>query len=187
MHFETHLPWGASSRHRVADLLLSSLPAIAWCVLQAPFLLWLWRNLPSGDYATSLVLLVVAAVPVAIQARLVLREESATRGAGLTHSPAASSLLVAAAIASVVVAVWDIDLLSGALFGVGSYALFGLYVSAARWRSALPAALLLVATLPFGHHLHAYLGFPARTAVASIVHEGFKVLGNPSLTSQTVL
>jgi exosortase O len=180
-----------SSRHRVAEVgeaLAAALLPLAFCVLQAPSISWLCRSLPSGEYFTSLVLLALAGVPVALRAHRVLREERSTRGACLTYSPAAVGLLLAAALASLAAeALWDIHVLSGVLCGVGAYALFGLYVSPARWSSALPAALLLVATLPFGHHLHAYFGFPARMAVASIVHGGFEVLGIPSLTSQTVL
>ncbi|MGC4122428.1 MAG: exosortase O [Myxococcales bacterium] len=165
---------------RAAALLL---PA-TWFVLQAPVLSWLWRHLPSEEYFSSLALLAVAAVPVA---RATLRERRSTPWT-LTATPAAVALLLASAVASLAAdALWDVDLLASVLFGVGTYALYGLYVSRARWRSALPAALLLIATLPFGHHLHSYLGFPARLAVASIVHEGFQAIGIPSLTAQTVL
>ncbi len=183
MPFDAHavtLPRDRTSS--VGDRVARVALPLAWLVLQAPFLRWLWVHLPSSEYATSLLLLALAGVPLAVRGFRSLEAE------GLTASrPAVALLAIAAALSLAVEALWDFDLLSGVLFGVGSYALFGLYVSSARWRAALPAALLLVAALPFGHHLHAYLGFPARVAVASVVHQCLEALGIAALGSQTVL
>src|SRR5207244_267239 len=48
----------------------------------------------------------------------------------------------------------------------GSYGLLGLYLPPARWRRALPAALLLVGVLPFGDQADTWLGFATRVATA---------------------
>src|SRR5205807_1363606 len=44
----------------------------------------------------------------------------------------------------------DVSLLSATCFGVASYGLIGLYLPCGAWVRGLPAALLLVAVLPFG-------------------------------------
>jgi hypothetical protein len=47
----------------------------------------------------------------------------------------------------------DINTLSASLFGLATYGLVGLWMTPRRWMTGLPAALLLIGTLPFGEHL----------------------------------
>jgi exosortase O len=81
----------------------------------------------------------------------------------------------------------DINTLSATMFGVASYGLLGLWMDMARWRQGLPAALLLVSALPFGDHLQTFIGYPVRIFTAGAVQEGFRILGIPTITVDTIL
>jgi exosortase O len=97
--------------------------------------------------------------------------------------------LLAAALAGGVLftRILDIRLFAAVTFGLGTYALAGLYVSAAAWRRALPAALLLVAALPFGEQASTYVGFTARVFTARAVEELFGAFGLASMSANAIL
>lgn len=176
---------GAQRWERV--LLATAVPA-AWLWLQAPVLTWLWASLPTPEYASSLVLLLAAGGLLATRAIRTWR--AGHLGAAFLPSlrPAPLALAVGCAAGTVALRTfWDADLPAAALFGLGAYGLAGLHVAPGPWRRAAPGALLLVAALPFGHHLNAYLGFPARLATAELVHALFSTAGLSSINAQTVL
>jgi exosortase O len=81
----------------------------------------------------------------------------------------------------------DINTLSASLFGLATYGLLGLWMSPRRWLAGLPAALLLIGTLPFGEHLQTFVGYPMRIATAQIVQEGLQAVGIQSVGVDTIL
>jgi exosortase O len=81
----------------------------------------------------------------------------------------------------------DINTLSASLFGMATYGLIGLWMSPRRWLAGLPAALLLIGTLPFGEHLQTFVGYPMRIATARILQEGFHAIGVHSIGVDTIL
>lgn len=81
----------------------------------------------------------------------------------------------------------DINTLSASLFGLATYGLIGLWMSPRRWLAGLPAALLLIGTLPFGEHLQTFVGYPMRIATARILQEGFQAIGVHSIGVDTIL
>lgn len=81
----------------------------------------------------------------------------------------------------------DINTLSASLFGLASYGLLGLWLHPARWRQGLPAALLIVGTLPFGEHLDTFIGYPVRIFTAALVRDGLNGLGIESVGIDTIL
>jgi exosortase O len=81
----------------------------------------------------------------------------------------------------------NVNTLSTTLFGLASYGLLGLWLSPARWRQGLPAALLLIGTLPFGDHLQTFVGYPLRILTAAIVRDGLAALGVVAVGIDTIL
>jgi len=81
----------------------------------------------------------------------------------------------------------DINTLSASLFGLATYGLLGLWMSPRRWLAGLPAALLLIGTLPFGEHLQTFVGYPMRIATAQIVQKGLQAAGIQSIGVDTIL
>ncbi len=81
----------------------------------------------------------------------------------------------------------DINTLSATLFGLATYGLVGLWMNPTSWRGGLPAALLLVGTLPFGEHMQTFIGYPLRIATARLVSAGMAALGYPNLGVDTIL
>lgn len=81
----------------------------------------------------------------------------------------------------------DINTLSASLFGLATYGLIGLWMSPRRWLAGLPAALLLIGTLPFGEHLQTFVGYPMRIATAQIVQNGLQAVGVHTVGVDTIL
>jgi exosortase O len=161
---------------------------LAWVWLQAPVLAWLWTSLPTSEYSSSLALLLLAGAFLATRALRSWRAGRLQASAWPVLRPAPLSLLLGCAAGSVALrACWDVNVPAAALLGLGTYGLWGLHVPPAAWRRAAPGALLLCAALPFGPHLDAYLGFPARLATAKLVHALFSAVGLRSIDAQTVL
>jgi exosortase O len=82
---------------------------------------------------------------------------------------------------------FDINTLSAGLFGLASYGMLGLWFSPTRWRQGLPAALLLIGTLPIGEHMDTFIGYPLRMLSATVVRDGISALGIHSLNLDTIL
>jgi exosortase O len=81
----------------------------------------------------------------------------------------------------------NVNTLSTTLFGLASYGLLGLWLSPARWRQGLAAALLLIGTLPFGDHLQTFVGYPLRILTAVLVRDGLAALGVVAVGIDTIL
>lgn len=81
----------------------------------------------------------------------------------------------------------DVNTLSASLFGLASYGLLGLWMRPRHWREGLPAALLLIGTLPFGAHLQTFVGYPMRILTATMVGDGLAAAGVSSISVDTIL
>lgn len=161
---------------------------LAWTVLFADLLSWLVATLGHDDFRLNLILLVGL---VALVARRVWSDpgqvlDRLAEGPRLRIGPLV--LAVGGALGWLAVDYWwDFDIISASLFGLGTYGLIGLYLSPDRWRSGLPAALLLIGALPFGTHLNIYLGFPARMLTAELVQQALSAAGVAVESAQTLL
>ncbi len=80
-----------------------------------------------------------------------------------------------------------INTISATLFGIGSYGLLGLTLDSQRWRRGLPAAVLVIGTLPFGAHIETFLGYPLRIATAKLVGDMLATAGYASIGVDTIL
>ena len=81
----------------------------------------------------------------------------------------------------------DVSFLGAALFGLGSYGLWGLYVDGGRWRRGLLATLLLIGVLPFGEQADTYAGFALRALTARSVGGVLAGLGIAAVPAETIL
>ncbi len=80
-----------------------------------------------------------------------------------------------------------INTLSASLFALASYGLLGLWMQPQAWRQGLPAALLLVGTLPFGDHMQTFIGYPLRIFTATLIRDGLEAAGVAALGVDTIL
>ena len=102
--------------------------------------------------------------------------------------PAALAMLLGSSAAFILAErVVDINTLSASLFGLAFYGLLGLWLEPRRWRQGLPAALLLIGTLPFGEHLQTFVGYPVRLLTAALVQDGLGAFGVNSIGIDTIL
>lgn len=81
----------------------------------------------------------------------------------------------------------DANILSATSFYLASYGLIGLWMPQNAWRRGLTAALLLIGTLPFGHQIQTFVGYPMRLLTASLVRDGLATAGIGSLGVDTIL
>jgi exosortase O len=102
--------------------------------------------------------------------------------------PAALAMLLGSSAAFVLAErLVDINTLSASLFGLAFYGLLGLWLEPRRWKQGLPAALLLIATLPFGEHLQTFVGYPVRLLTAALVQDGLGAFGVNAIGIDTIL
>lgn len=81
----------------------------------------------------------------------------------------------------------DVNTISSTLFALGTYGVLGLWMEPQRWRRGLPAALLLVGMLPYGHHMQTFIGYPMRIASAALVRDVLAVVGVATVGIDTIL
>lgn len=81
----------------------------------------------------------------------------------------------------------DVNTVSASLFGLACYGLIGLWMRPRDWRQGLPAALILIGSLPFGEHLQTFVGYPVRVLTAAIVRDGLAVAGIQMVGVDTIL
>ncbi len=103
------------------------------------------------------------------------------------HTPAVALLLLSSLAFILAERVVDVNTLSASLFGLAFYGLLGLWLEPLRWRQGLPAALLLIATLPFGEHLQTFIGYPVRLITAALVRDGLSHFGIHTIGIDTIL
>jgi exosortase O len=158
--------------------------------------LWLWLYRPVFDYLaiifsredfrTNQLVLLGVIILVAFQMRKGhLRPRLDARPQ--LYLPALTLVLGGSALYLVVERFLDINTLSASLFGLASYGLLGLWMQPRRWRQGLPAAVLLIGTLPFGEHMQTFVGYPMRIWTANIVRDGLARAGVASLGVDTIL
>jgi exosortase O len=140
----------------------------AWLWLSRSSLAWLARCFADTSARTNAVLLAVALLILLVQAR-----SAVSARALLVAVPRMRllplGLLVGCALAQVFRSrLLDSSILASAAFVVGTQGLAGLYLPQAGWRRGWIAVLVAVALLPFGPHIDAFLGFPARVATAHL-------------------
>jgi exosortase O len=158
--------------------------------------LWLWLYRPVFDYLaiifsredfrTNQIVLVGVVVLIAFQMRkghLRPRPDAWPQ----LYLPALILVLGGSALYLVVERFLDINTLSASLFGLASYGLLGLWMRPRRWRQGLPAAVLLIGTLPFGEHIQTFIGYPMRILTANIVRDGLARAGIASIGVDTIL
>lgn len=158
--------------------------------------LWIWLYwevfgyfrviFSSEEFRTNQIVLAIVLVLVLIQFR---KERWQPRLDVLPQFfwPGLSLVLIGSASFLLAERFLDINTLSASLFGLATYGLIGLWISPRRWLGGLPAALLLIGTLPFGDHLQTFVGYPMRIATARIIQEGLGAAGISSVGVDTIL
>jgi exosortase O len=160
----------------------------AWVLLHASTLRWLGVHFAGSLLHAGLLAVAVVLLTRGLWPRVTL--ERVLAALATPPRPAAIPLALVATAALGFMAVerrLDVSILSATLFGLGSYGLAGLYLDRDRFHRALPAALLLVALLPFGDQADTYLGFTARVWTARVVAGVLAALGRGALSVETIL
>ncbi|MCL5995100.1 MAG: exosortase O [Chloroflexi bacterium] len=158
--------------------------------------LWLWLFRPvydnlitiftREDFRTNQIALIGVVVLIGLRIR---RERGHPRLDTPPHL-VAPALVLTAGGAVLFVAVerfLDVNIIAMGLFGLASYGLLGLWLPPRAWRAGLPAAMLLVGTLPLGDFVDVFIGYPVRTATATLVRNGLSAAGVASIGVDTIL
>ncbi len=163
----------------------NALLAGAWLWLCAPTVGWLTRTFTAPDSRTQGILLGCAAVLLLARGwgRFSLR--ALLFSEPRAHLPAAA--LLAPSAVGLVLKPLDSNIVASAFFALGTYGLIGLYLPGALWRRGLVGVLLALSLLPFGPHLDAFLGFPARVATARGVEVVLRALGFAAQSAEAIL
>jgi exosortase O len=140
----------------------------------------------SEEFRTNQIILAIVLVLFFVQFR---QERWRPRLDELPHIswPGLSLVLVGSVLYLLAERFLDINTLAASLFGLATYGLVGLWMSPRRWLAGLPAALLLIGTLPFGDHMQTFMGYPMRIATARIIQEGLQAVGVYSVSVDTIL
>jgi exosortase O len=158
--------------------------------------LWLWLYRPLFDYLavifsrddfrTNQIMLVGVVALIAIRMRKEVARPRLDARPQL-NPPALALALGGSGLYLLCERFLDINTVSASLFGLSSYGLLGLWMEPQRWRQGLPAALLLIGTLPFGEHMQTFVGYPMRLITAATVRDGLAGAGVASLGVDTIL
>jgi exosortase O len=172
---------------------LSRLVRLSANLLIAGLWLWLYRPLfdylvvifTRDDFRTNQIMLVGVVVLIVVR----MRKEISPKLDALPqlHLPALALALGGSVLYLACERFLDINTLSASLFGLATYGLLGLWMEPQRWRQGLPAALLLIGTLPFGEHMQTFIGYPMRLVTAEIVRAGLARAGVASVGIDTIL
>lgn len=170
------------STHLLANIAIACL----WVWLYRPIFDYLAVIFSRDDFRTNQVMLLGVAVLIAVRMH---KEFTRPRLYLLPQlHPSALALTLGGSILYLVVERFlDINTVSASLFGLASYGLLGLWMRPRRWREGLPAALLLIGTLPFGEHMQTFIGYPMRLLTATIVRDGLAGVGVASVGADTIL
>ncbi|GAB4540926.1 MAG: hypothetical protein Kow0063_31260 [Anaerolineae bacterium] len=174
-----------------------SLPRLARVGANAAIVgLWLWLFRPvfgylaiifsREDFRTNQLVLIGVILLVAARLRKGRPRPRLDAGPHLYY-PALGLALGGSMLYLVVERFLDINTLSASLFGLASYGLLGLWIQPDRWRGGLPAALLLIGSLPFGEHMQTFIGYPMRILTATLVRDGLAAAGISSIGVDTIL
>ena len=110
------------------------------------------------EFRTNQILLVGVLVLLVLQIRKGQIQPRLTEKPSL-NLPALVLVLTSATGYLLVERFLDINTLSASLVGLATYGLLGLWLSPTRWHQGLPAALLLIGTLPIGEHMETFIGY----------------------------
>jgi exosortase O len=175
--------WRLPKPERVADVCLFG----AWLWLVHPSLAWIADNLTRASGRLNLVL-AVAIVGLSALKLHELRRDGERLQLRLSLAPLPMILFVAGGIAFVaserLVGVNRLSLFASC---IGTYGLVGLYLPPGLWRRGLVPGLLLFVVLPMAEQVDLYVGFPARTMTADVVHQALAGLVRQDVTAQTIL
>jgi exosortase O len=149
----------------------------AWLALSRHTLGWLLRRLAAPDARTNGILLAAAVLILVIRARPALHLRGLAQVQPRAHLLPLALLVLCALAQAARIWLLGSNLLASIAFAVGTYGLLGLYLPPLRWRRGFVAVLAVVALLPFGPHLDAFLGFPARIATAHLVQKVLAAFG----------
>jgi exosortase O len=197
LHF-LHSPKG-SEISTASPSPLSPARALRWGANALIAGLWLWLYRPVFDYLAVIfsredfranqVALVGVLVLIGVQLAQARKKRPRLRldAAPQLSAPALGLALGGSALYLAVERFLDINTLSASLFGLATYGLLGLWLEPRRWRQGLLAALLLIATLPFGEHMQTFIGYPVRILTASTVRDGLAAAGVTSVSMDTIL
>ncbi len=165
---------------------LNGLLAAAWLWLYWPLAGYLQIIFTREDFRTNQVLLLAIVALIAFK----IRENGLSLDPARLPAPAALPLGLAlggSATYLLIERFLDVNTLAASLFGLATYGLIGLWMTPGRWRQGLPAALMLIGTLPFGAQLQTFVGYPLRIATAAIVGDGLAAAGVASIGVDTIL
>lgn len=170
----------------VGRLVLAPIVWLTWFWLYTPTLIYLKHIFTIEDFRTNQILL------IAIIGLMFYRWVD--KPAAQIADPPSHSLTLPLILIIGSTLLWlaserwlAINTVSATLFGLGSYGLLGLSMSTTRWSNGLPAALLIIGTLPFGAHIETFLGYPLRILTAQIVGDGLAAAGFASIGVDTIL
>ncbi len=140
----------------------------AWLYLFQPIFPYLKIIATRHDFRTNQIVL------VGVVALLIIRTLDSGQRPDLSIFPQLVTLPLVLIMSSIVgfllsERLLDVHTISATFFGIGTYGLFGLWLLPHRWKAGLPAALLLIAVLPFGAHMQTFIGYPVRLYTARVV------------------
>lgn len=171
---------------RVLQLTLNALIVSLWLWLYQPVLDYLSIIFTREDFRTNQIVLIGIILLITLRLR---RSEVRPR---LDATPYLAllplSLVFGGSLVYLLIERFlDINTLSASLFGLATYGLLGLWLSPKPWRQGLPAALLIIGTLPFGEHMQTFIGYPLRILTAEIIRDGLAAAGIASIGVDTIL
>jgi len=171
---------------RTARMGLNGLILGLWLWLYRPVFNYLSVLFSREDFRTNQLALVGVVALIAIQMH---KERVRPQLAAMPHLawPGLGLALGGSMFYLAVERFLDVNTLSASLFGLASYGLLGLWMQPRRWRKGLPAALLHIGTLPFGHHMQTFIGYPMRIFTAAVVRDGLAATGVSSIGVDTIL
>lgn len=182
----TELPQAEPLWPRLGRIAVNSMLLALWVWLYWAVFGYFRIIFSNEEFRTNQIILVIVFTLFYIQFR---KERWRPRLDVLPHIfwPGLSLVLIGSVLFLLVERFLDINTLSASLFGLATYGLLGLWMSPRRWLAGLPAALLLIGTLPFGEHLQTFVGYPMRIATAEIIQQGLQAVGIYSVGVDTIL
>ncbi len=178
--------WQAVLQHQIVRSLLNIGLVAAWLALFRPIFPYLKIIATRHDFRTNQIILVGIVILLVI--RILDSGERPNLAAIPQLVPIPLLLVGLSAIGFLVNArFFDVNTLAATLFGIGSYGLIGLWLPPQRWKAGLPAALLMIAVLPFGDHMQTFVGYPVRLYTAQLVAELLAIVNITSVGVDTIL
>ncbi|MFZ6031001.1 MAG: exosortase O [Chloroflexota bacterium] len=180
----TELPPQEPLAPRLGRIALNGLLLALWVWLYWAVFGYLRIIFSSEEFRTNQIVLMIVLVLIFTQFR---RQRPHLDALPQVYWPGLTLALGGSGLYLVVERFLDINTLSASIFGLATYGLLGLWMSPRRWQEGLPAALLLIGTLPFGDHLQTFIGYPMRVATAAVVRDGLHAFGVQSIGVDTIL